>query len=442
MYVEAIYKLLNSGFRARTERHEEVWLRPSHTRPRMIGRAQLRTYASVGGGAPEACRNDGEVDYPAAINCIVKPTTFDCNRVKENKPCNYEGANRPTTNAISHIVVHDIEGTALNALNVFQNPRNGASAHYIVDSDGTVYQVIRERDIAYQAGNLWYNWHSIGIEHAGYDKTGYLWYNATEYLASAKLVAYLLRKYNIPLDHDHIVSHGTVPSPALNLGPNHVDPGPFWLWTYYLRLIEMQGIDLPARGQRPNVVTIVPQTGRAPLGVGGCETPGNFTFFYLYKGPSTASGLIASLSEGVDITNIANNVEAEMSYYYTARVVDPGGTGMLMYRIWFGVQDPATRPTRFAHGQQVWLAVPATGAVEGRITRQSRILSLNNDDGDTVQIWGRPGGGKQYVIGDVPDGATFVSTALVKEQNGAIWYEINYNHRQAWVSAEMVIPVG
>ena len=81
------------------------------------------------------------------------------------------------------------------------------------------------------------NEQSIGIEHTGFGATGYQWYNTAQYLASAKLVAYLLNKYHIPLDHDHIVSHGTVPAAFLKASPNHVDPGPYWLWDYYFNLI-------------------------------------------------------------------------------------------------------------------------------------------------------------------------------------------------------------
>ncbi len=431
MYIDAVYKLLNTGFRARAEHDEEVQLLPQAVQPLLSEGARLKSYA--GQALPSVCRKGGTVDYPGAINCIVSAKKFNCNRMAEDKPCNYEGAKRPDDYDISHIVIHDVEGTALDALSVFHNPDRSASAHYIVDTDGTVYQVLREHDVGYHAGNLWYNRHSIGIEHAGYDKNGYLWYNAVEYLASAKLVAYLLDKYNIPLDHDHIISHGMVPSPSTSVGPNHVDPGPFWLWSYYLRLIARQGGGDPTpRDDHANVVTIVPQTSREPAGDDGNETDDNFNFFSLYKGPSIASGPINSRREGEGLTDIASNVEAELSYYYTARKADPDGTGMMMYRIWFGVQDPAAKPARFAHARQVWLAVPEDDAIEGQAS--GRVLRLKNDSGSAVQIWGRPEKkGGPYIIGDAPPGATFVSTESIKDASGARWYEINYNHRQAWV---------
>ena len=137
------------------------------------------------------------------------PTSYDCNVV--SGACTYQSSNRPTSYALYDVTIHDIEGTAQDAISTFQDINSGVSVHYVIDSDGTVYQVVREKDIAYHAGNFWYNEHAVGIEHAGIDATGYQWYNATEYLASAKLVAYLLNKYNIPLDHAHITAHGTTP---------------------------------------------------------------------------------------------------------------------------------------------------------------------------------------------------------------------------------------
>ena len=132
------------------------------------------------------------------------------------------------------MVIHDSEGTLQDVLKTFQTTTSQVGIHSIVDTDGKVYQLIHDQDITYHAGNFLYNDQSIGIEHVGFDATGYTSYNAAQYLGSAKLVAYLLNKYHIPLDHDHIVSHGTVPATFLKTTPNHVDPGPYWLWDYLI----------------------------------------------------------------------------------------------------------------------------------------------------------------------------------------------------------------
>lgn len=434
MYVDAVYTLLHTGFRGQTDSGETVTLAPRAVTPNLSTIPPPAATTTI----PAGCSNDGQVDYPGAIDCIVPQATFDCNTVRSKDPCNYDSANRPTDFAITDVVIHDTEGSAQSALDVFQDPTFAASTHYLVDTDGVVYQIVREKDIAFQVGNFWYNEHSVGIEHVGFDATGFQWYNATEYLASAKLTAYLLKKYNIPLDHDHIVSHGTIPSPTLATSPNHVDPGPYWLWTYYEDLIHQQGIAYPKQQSLPQVVTILPQAGSRPLGGNGTETPANFNFFYLYQGPSTASGLIPQLGDGTDITDVTNNIEANITYYYTQKVKDPAGSGDTLYEIWYGEQSQAMTPAFFAHAQQVWLAVPPRADVEGQGIGQ--VVRLTSLGGSPVAIYGRPTTASQYITGDAPAGAIFVSAyTVIEDGTSNLWYEINYNHRQAWVPASEVV---
>ena len=315
MYADAVYGLLTQGYQTTLSNGEDFTQDPLQININTKTASLLAFTFTM----PAGCKYDSlEVDYPHAIDCVLNPQTYDCNLTAPGSSCTYNDANRPTGLAINDIVIHDIEGTALNALNWFHNVNSDVSAHYIVDTNGLVYQVVREKDIAYDAGNWWYNEHSIGIEHAGYDATGYAWYNATEYLASARLVAYLLKKYHIPLDHSHIVSHGTIPSPTLATSPNHVDPGPYWLWEYYFYLIHLQGVPIPGMTKHYNVVTLHPATDKKPWGSYGHESKYNFNFFKLYQYPSTRSHLIPYMGSAYDITNETYNVEPLMSYYYVA----------------------------------------------------------------------------------------------------------------------------
>ncbi len=223
MYADGVYQVLQRGFTARADGGETVVLVPQSVRPNVLMAANSANMSAL----PAGCVDDGKVDYAGAIDCILDPKKFDCNQVAATMPCTYQSARRPGQYKVLQVVIHDIEGTAQDALNIFQDASRNVSVHYIVDSDGTVYQVLHDHDIAYQAGNIWYNQHSVGIEHAGFAATGWRWYNAAEYLASARLTAYLVKKYHIPLDHDHVVSHGLIPAPSLALTPNHVDPGPY-----------------------------------------------------------------------------------------------------------------------------------------------------------------------------------------------------------------------
>ncbi|WP_338257029.1 peptidoglycan recognition family protein [Dictyobacter halimunensis] len=433
MYADALYKLLNSGFSAPTDSGETVTLAPQHVQPNTSTAAPVKAITPAPG-----CKNDGNVDYPGAVDCIVDPNTFDCNIVPAGYPhCTYEDANRPDDLTVNYVVIHDTEESLEGTFNVFQDPNSGVSIHYVVDTDGTVYQFLHDKDVGYQVGNYWYNQHSIGIEHIGWDATGYLWYNAAQYLGSAKLTAYLLNKFDIPLDHEHVVSHGTVPSPILTT--NHVDPGPYWLWTYYLNLVHKQGIPFADGPTDSHIISLQPKTAARPLGGNGTETPANFNFFYLYNGPSTKSGLIPQLVDPTDVTDETNNVESNMSYYYLAKVKDPAGTGNMMYEIWYGESDQAhSNPSSIVqHAHLAWLAVPPDAVVKGHGTP----VTLTSNDGKDVPIYGKPATGAT-VIGYAPNNSIFASVITTNEDGTTnLWYEINYNHREAWVPATSVTTV-
>jgi hypothetical protein len=433
MYADGVYRVLNSGFSIQAENGEIITLAPQAVKPERTQALSIRGTSAL----PAGCVDDGKVDYPDAINCIVDPKYFDCNRVPDDAPCTYEGAQRPREYSISQVVIHNIEGSTQDGLNVFHNVNSNVSMHYIVDTDGTVYQLLHDEDIAYHAGNYWNNQHTIGIEHAGYAATGWQWYNATQYLASAKLAAYLIKKYNIPLDHDHIVAHGTIPAPTLALTPNHVDPGPYWLWDYYFRLIHQQDISYPPRKMQENIVTLRPPSSKRPLGEDGHETKENFNYFYLHTGPSTDSPLLKPAGNGKDILDETNNVEPLMHYYFMNKVKDPAGTGFTLYEIWYGAEDQSgsSSSRHFAHAIRAWLAVPPGSAVDGRGT----LVRMRDK---AVPVSGKPESGSTYYIGDAPANATFVSGYSIQDdETDNIWYAITYNHRYAWIPASTVTVI-
>jgi N-acetyl-anhydromuramyl-L-alanine amidase AmpD len=445
--------LLQHGFSAKTDSGEGVSVQPQ-AMPASVAAIAANGDPAPVTNLPTGCSNDGKTDYPGAIDCILDPALHDCDLVPgTNAPCNYFSSAhysptyRQGDGTITHVVIHDSEAsTAAAVVNTFEDPNSNVAAHYIVDTDGTVYQIVHEKDVAFQAGNLWMNQHSVGIEHVGFDATGFQYYNSTEYQASAKLTAYLTQKYNIPLDHNHIVSHGTVPAPNLANTPNNVDPGPYWLWDYYLLLIaHAQGQAEPAKAAlsgNSHILTLHPLASDIiPLGGNGTETPANFNFFYLYNGPSTKSGLIPQEGTGADITDETNNVEPDISYYFLNKVKDPAGTGDTLYEIWYGESDQAhaTPSTFFTHGKLVWLAVPPLTAFAG----QGTVVTLKSADGTPIQVSGSPKTNTatlDYHIGDAPDGAIFVSGyKVVEDGTNNVWYSINYNHRQAWVPAANIV---
>ncbi|MEK8106990.1 N-acetylmuramoyl-L-alanine amidase [Micromonospora sp. M12] len=70
---------------------------------------------------------------------------------------------------------------------------------------------MREKDIAWHAGNWTYNTESIGIEHEGYVDNA-AWFTDAMYRASAALTRSLATKYGIPKDRR--TSSGTVRFPV------------------------------------------------------------------------------------------------------------------------------------------------------------------------------------------------------------------------------------
>lgn len=140
---------------------------------------------------------------------------------------------------ITYVVIHTAEGSYWGTISWFQNPSAGASAHYVVSKTGQVAQMVKNKDIAWHAGNWNYNVHSIGIEHEGFTyQNG--WTDA-QYQASAKLTRWICLTYGIPMDRQHIIGHNEVPDPdgsGFGGANNHTDPGPYFDWTYYMNLVK------------------------------------------------------------------------------------------------------------------------------------------------------------------------------------------------------------
>ena len=101
----------------------------------------------------------------------------------------------------------------------------------------------------------------VEIEHAGWSyRRGSI--TRVEQRASARLVAYLARRMHIPIDRRHIIGHADVRHPSgRGWGgvDHHTDPGPYWNWSRYLRLVR----HFAKNPQRPRFRRVVPSTGCA-----------------------------------------------------------------------------------------------------------------------------------------------------------------------------------
>ncbi|MHB9782517.1 GBS Bsp-like repeat-containing protein, partial [Streptococcus sp. 10F2] len=159
--------------------------------------------ANVGKGYPE--KWVGTKKYSGVV------THIDSNPV-------YSDQNRVT---IDRIVIHHNAGMSDEGARATWYIRNGneTSAHYQVTPD-KIWGVVPENEVAWHAGHYPTNQRSIGIEHLN-NSLGPEWTIAEEtYRNSAKLIADISLRYNIPLDRDHVIGHDEV---SATLCPGGID---------------------------------------------------------------------------------------------------------------------------------------------------------------------------------------------------------------------------
>ncbi len=167
-------------------------------------------------------------------------------------PCNWE----ERTKEVSAIVIHDTEGSYAGSISWFKNCDAQVSAHYVIRSvDGQITQMVREADKAWHARTA--NGYTIGIEHEGYVNNP-SYYTEAMYRSSANLVRNICSRYAAIDGHrtfyrDTLDNGQCLNNDVHDLGgeeactkirghqhypdQSHTDPGPYWDWNYYYKLI-------------------------------------------------------------------------------------------------------------------------------------------------------------------------------------------------------------
>lgn len=120
---------------------------------------------------------------------------------------------------IDMIVLHCTAAEAAGStINWFLNPKSRVSAHYLIDTNGDIYQMVRDEHSAWHAKTA--NSRSIGIEHVG---VGMSSLPTAQAAASATLIRWLVARYGIPTAN--IAGHrfapgneGTTECPGLLFG--------------------------------------------------------------------------------------------------------------------------------------------------------------------------------------------------------------------------------
>src|SRR4051794_6712505 len=111
------------------------------------------------------CSGAGEEDASTSIDALTSEGTPDTSLTTMYLKPASTAFERGRPGAIRYIIIHDIEGSAGSAVNTFRAPGAKTSAHYVIDKNGSIIQMVHEADIANHAGHAAFNGYAIGIEH-------------------------------------------------------------------------------------------------------------------------------------------------------------------------------------------------------------------------------------------------------------------------------------
>ncbi|MFI9308753.1 N-acetylmuramoyl-L-alanine amidase [Streptomyces triculaminicus] len=436
-----VYDVLRRGERRRTDGGQQVTLPAAPglaPRTGQAGRLGLPTLATTG------------IECPPTVACESVPAPYE--KLEGKDYGNHDIADRPASQKVDFIVVHDTEGTWETTLKLIKDPAYVSWNYTIRSADGHIAQHVPTKDVAWHAGNWYVNAKSVGIEHEGFLARPDAWYTEAMYRASARLVRHLARKLNIPLDRQHIIGHDNVPGTTTATIPGmHTDPGPYWDWAHYF---ELMGAPFTATGSPfSGMVTIAPvYADRKPVYT-GCAKPGEPCTPHgsgavrLYTAPRDDAPLVQDIGlhpDGSPSTPGVNDTGARASTGQQFAVADriAGWTAVwyLGQKAWF--RDPWWDPTALgAHGRVI---TPREGLKEIPVYGRAFPEKEAYPEGVPVQavtpLPYRLAAGQAYVLGATSPSeylwATTYEPAGHKIIRGKdVYYEIQFGHRVAFVKA-------
>lgn len=368
---------------------------------------------------------------------------------------NHDLADRPLDEKIDYIVIHDTEANLASMFQTVRTPTEPSWHYSIRSSDGQVTQHIRTKDTAWHAGNQFVNARSIGIEHEGFLRQPDSWYTEQMYRSSARLVRYLAKKYDIPLDRQHILGHDNVPAPtASGIPAMHDDPGPFWDWRHYFDLL---GAPLRATaGPGSDLVTVLPDFASHTPEFTGCVkagvpcAPHGSSAVRLYSEPDEAAPLIqdpgrrpGGEDSTVDVQDLGSRVSAGQTYAVADRWDDWTAIWYLGRKAWF--RNPRSHPT--AVGASGRMVTPRAGLSEvpvfGRALPESDAYPADVTEPPESPLPYHFLAGQRYatqarVVGSFIDRSHYTETPSPVVKGREEWYEIQLGHRIAFVRTKDV----
>jgi N-acetyl-anhydromuramyl-L-alanine amidase AmpD len=437
-YANDVYDVLRTGAERTTDRGQLVTLA---AQPGLSAdTAQLKR----AGLAP--ADEDG-TECPASVSCTWVPAPYE--QFGNNDYGNHDVADRPASQSIKYIVVHDTEGSWDGVLNLIKDPTYVSWNYTIRSTDGLIAQHVKAKDVAWHAGNWYVNSKSVGIEHEGFLTSPDAWYTEAMYRSSARLVKYLAAKYGIPLDRQHILGHDTVPAPTASGVPGmHTDPGPYWDWRHYFELLGH-----PFRrtaGAKGGLVTILPDYAKNQPVYTGCSSAGEPCAAHgssevrLYSDHDENSALIKDIGLGTAPTTGVNDLSSRVSTGQQFAVADRFGDWTAIWylgqKAWF--RNPAGQPTAVdASGTVVTPKAGLTSIpVYGRAYPEKEAYPADVPAQAVSPLPYTIPAGQEYVVGDKLPGEYLYAVTFTTDSHRVVvgkdlYYQIQYGHRVAYVRA-------
>ncbi|MFB7593653.1 N-acetylmuramoyl-L-alanine amidase [Streptomyces sp. NPDC056160] len=440
-YADDVYDVIRSGERRTTDAGQRVVLAatPRLTPDRaQLGRTGLEHVSSAG------------TECPASVSCEWVPAPYQ--QFGTDDYGNHDLGDRPASERVRYIVIHDTEGRWDGVLNLVQDPTYVSWNYTLRSTDGLIAQHVKGKDVAWHAGNWYVNATSVGLEHEGFLAEPDAWYTEAMYRSSARLVKYLAGKYGIPLDRQHILGHDTVPGPTGGSVPGmHTDPGPYWDWRHYFELLGRPFG--PTAGRNGGLVTIRPDYAQNRPRYTGCTTGDQPCAAHgsnevrLYSQPDTSSPLIKDIGlrpgggdSTIDVNDVASRAETGQQYAVADRRGDWTAIWYLGQKAWF--LNPAKQAT--AVNAAGWVVTPKAGAdsvpVYGRAYPEKEAYPAGVPVQSVTPLPYKLLAGQRYVIGDAVPGEYLYSVTFTTDSHRVVvgkdvYYEIQFGHRVAFVRA-------
>jgi N-acetyl-anhydromuramyl-L-alanine amidase AmpD len=444
-FADEVFSVLKDGMSRVTDDGQKVSLPASpEIAPRMeqVDRLGLRDAESKG------------VECPKKLACEWFPAPYQKLSDDPGDYGNHDLSDRPRNQKVDYIVIHDTEETYDKTLKLVSDPTY-VSWHYTIrSSDGHVAQHVRTKDVAWHAGNWYVNAKAIGIEHEGYLAKGGAWYTEAMYRSSARLVRYLAKRYDIPLDRAHILGHdnvpGTVPSGVATM---HVDPGPYWDWAHYFDL--MHRPFKATGGARAGLVTIRPDYARNQPRYTGCDKvgvdcpPHGSASVWLHTEPADDAPLVKDIGRspgGQSTYDVSDHGARATTGQQFAVAGRQGGWTAIWYlgqMAWF--HNPSDEPTAVNAIGLVVTPKPGSNAVPvyGRAYPEPEAYPKGVPVQAIVPLQYSIPQGQRYAVGLATHGeyyyaVTFDQASHTVVRGRTLYYQIQLGHRVAFVKADDV----